>query len=309
MIKIDLVTGFLGSGKTTFIKKYAEHLIASGNNVGILENDYGAVNVDRMMLGELEKLGCQIETIAGACDADCHKRRFKTKLIAMGMSGLDRVIVEPSGIFDVEEFFDILHEDPLDHWYEIGSVITVVDPTALEERSKLSRYILASQAASAGVIVFSKTQIVEKEDIVKKINLINSALAEFKSELRLGDEIITKPWDELNDDDYLKLQNSGYRLGDTAKLTFDSESFSSLYYMNTGLSKEEAAQTARQILSDSACGGVHRVKGFVKDGGWYELNATASQLELCPINNGQDIIIVIGENLVKGNIDKYFIKR
>ena len=43
--------------------------------------------------------------VAGACDKDCHQRRFKTKLISMGMRDFDRVLVEPSGIFDVEEFF------------------------------------------------------------------------------------------------------------------------------------------------------------------------------------------------------------
>ena len=52
MVKIDLITGFLGSGKTTFIKKYAKHLIDKGDNIGILENDYGAVNVDMMLLEE-----------------------------------------------------------------------------------------------------------------------------------------------------------------------------------------------------------------------------------------------------------------
>ena len=49
MVKIDLITGFLGSGKTTFIKKYAKYLIDNGVNIGILENDYGAVNVDMML--------------------------------------------------------------------------------------------------------------------------------------------------------------------------------------------------------------------------------------------------------------------
>lgn len=43
------------------------------------------------------------------------------------MCGYDRVIVEPSGIYDVDEFFDALREDPLDQWYEIGNVITIVD--------------------------------------------------------------------------------------------------------------------------------------------------------------------------------------
>lgn len=53
MIKIDLITGFLGSGKTTFLKQYAKYLMAQGKNIGILENDFGAVNVDMLLLQEL----------------------------------------------------------------------------------------------------------------------------------------------------------------------------------------------------------------------------------------------------------------
>ena len=114
MIIIDLITGFLGSGKTTFIKKYARYLMDQGLKIGILENDFGAVNVDMLLLQELLGEQCDLEMVSGGCDKDCHIRRFKTKLIAMGMSGYDRVIVEPSGIFDVDEFFDSLREDPLD---------------------------------------------------------------------------------------------------------------------------------------------------------------------------------------------------
>ena len=133
MIKIDLITGFLGSGKTTFIKKYASYLLKKGMNIGILENDFGAVNVDMMLLQDLMGDNCELEMVSGGCDADCHRRRFKTKLIAMGMCGYDRVIVEPSGIFDVDEFFDALHEEPLDKWYEIGNVIAIVDAKLAED--------------------------------------------------------------------------------------------------------------------------------------------------------------------------------
>ena len=105
MIKIDLITGFLGSGKTTFIRKYVKHLTDKGLKIGILENDYGAVNVDAMLLQDILGDKCELEMVAGGCDADCHKRRFKTKLIAMGMQGFDRVLVEPSGVFDMDEFF------------------------------------------------------------------------------------------------------------------------------------------------------------------------------------------------------------
>lgn len=310
MIKADLITGFLGSGKTTFLKKYAEHLMRSGEKIGILENDYGAVNVDMMLLSELEKAGCQLETIAGACDYDCHKRRFKTKMIALGMSGLSRVIIEPSGIFDVDEFFDILHEEPLDKWFDTGSVITVIDPTADDDGSRQSEYLLASQTAGAGAVVLSKTQLVSEKAIEDKISRVNSALKKFNSKLELKtDDIITKPWDELGDSDFEQIKNSGYRLCDTIKLPPDEETYSSLYFMNTGIDEAEAETIAQKILSDKNCGSVHRVKGFVKNNGWYELNATAAQTEIKPIDNGQDILIVIGENLVEENIKKYFNKQ
>ena len=65
MVKIDLITGFLGAGKTTFLKKYAEYLIAKGQNIGILENDFGAVNVDMMLLQDLMGDNCELEMVSG----------------------------------------------------------------------------------------------------------------------------------------------------------------------------------------------------------------------------------------------------
>lgn len=67
MVKIDLITGFLGAGKTTFLKKYAEYLIAKGQNIGILENDFGAVNVDMMLLQDLMGDNCELEMVSGGC--------------------------------------------------------------------------------------------------------------------------------------------------------------------------------------------------------------------------------------------------
>ena len=77
MVKVDLITGFLGSGKTTFIKKYAAWLMSQGQNIGILENDFGAVNVDMMLLHDLEGENCELEMVSGGCDADCHRSQWE----------------------------------------------------------------------------------------------------------------------------------------------------------------------------------------------------------------------------------------
>ena len=306
MIKIDLITGFLGSGKTTFLKKYVRYLLRKGQRPGILVNDYGAVNVDTMLLSELEEENCLIESVAGACDRDCHQRRFKTKLIALAMSGCDRVLIEPSGVFDVDEFFDSLYEEPLDRWYEIGSVIAVADVNMSGELSAGAGYILSSQACVAGILVVSKTQLAGSGAAEDTVALINALLQAHGSRRRFADDVITKPWDELNDADFERIESCGYHSPDFTKLVNTDESgFKSLYFMKTGLSADELEKTVPSLFDSPECGRVFRVKGFVKsDGGWLELNASRDGTSFAPAEYGQDIIIVIGENPDKDMISK-----
>lgn len=191
MTKIDLITGFLGAGKTTFLKKYADYLLRKGMHIGILENDYGAVNVDMMLLQDLLSDQCELEMVAGGCHRDCHRRRFKSKLIAMGMCGYDRVLIEPSGVFDVDEFFDILHEEPLDAWYEIGNVIAVVDAKMPADLSEDAEYLLASEAANAGCVVMSKTQEASGPEIAAVLSHLNQALEKIHCQRRFSADILT----------------------------------------------------------------------------------------------------------------------
>ncbi len=308
MIRADLVTGFLGSGKTTFIKKYAAHFLAMGEKVGILENDYGAVNVDRLLLSELESDGCIIETIAGACDRDCHYRRFKTKLIALAMTGCDRVIIEPSGIFDTEEFFDVLREEPLDRLYEPGAVITVVDAALQIELSDSARYLLACQCAAAGRIVFSRTQLCSAEQTERTKQRIADILSDAGSKrVLLADEITETDFDRLSADELQEISRSGCRTDSIPKKSGDEKSFGTLYFMNTGLTEQTAFDGIHSLLKSEDGKAVLRVKGFVKSkDGWSEINATRDAVNISPCADGQDVIIVIGEGLCKERIRSYF---
>lgn len=305
MIKVDLITGFLGSGKTTFIKKYADYLIRQGNKIGILENDFGAVNVDMMLLQELQGDSCCIETVAGACDADCHKRRFKTKLIAFGMGGYDRILIEPSGIFDVDEFFDVLYEEPLDRWYESGSVIAIVDAKLENNLSEQSEYLLASQTANAGRIILSKTQNASSDEISDTVNHINNSLKKFRCKRQLQDEITVKDWNDFTDEDFKSISESGYVSENYVKVLSEDNGYSSYYYLNVKMTVETLRENVRKIFD--TCSGVFRIKGFILDNGnWFEINATHNNIEVNPIENGQEIIIVIGENMDKSKVGMYF---
>ena len=311
MVKIDLVTGFLGSGKTTFIKKYAKYLMEQGKNIGILENDFGAVNVDMMLLQDIAGENCTLEMVAGGCDKDCHRRRFRTKLIAMGMCGYDRVLIEPSGIFDMDEFFDALHESPLDRWYEIGNVITIVDAKLEENLSEEAEFILASEAANAGIVLLSKVQDATPQEIERTTEHLNRAMEFVHCNRRFGKEIFAKSWDEFSDNDFKRILSAGYIGTDYEKKDISEEdAFQSLYFMNVTLPVEKLKEIVKNLLADKECGHVFRIKGFmqIKPDKWIELNATHQNITLQPIEKGQEIFIVIGEKLNKERIQKYWEK-
>ena len=305
MIKIDLITGFLGSGKTTFIKKYARYLMDKGLNIGILENDYGAINVDMMLLKDLEGDHCELEMVSGGCDADCHRRRFKTKLIAIGMCGYDRVIVEPSGIFDMDEFFDILREEPLDQWYEIGSVIAVVDVGLDCGQSEAADYLLASEAAGAGCIVLSKVKNVSAEQTEAVKAHLEQAMKKVGCRRSLFGHIIASDWEQFTEEDYQRLMNCGYEPASYRK-TDAAAAFDSLFFMNLELTAEELKERTARLFEEPGCGHILRVKGFVKaeDGRWLELNATRREQTLAVSPDGQEVLIVIGEQLSKETIGR-----
>ncbi len=311
VIKLDLITGFLGSGKTTFIKQYAEHLISKGQRIAILENDYGAINVDMMLLKELEGKNCDLEMVVGGNDYDCHKRRFKSKLIALGMLGYDRVIIEPSGIYDVDEFFDVLHEDPIDRWYEIGSVLSVIDGNLEENLSDESNYLLVSQIADAGKIILSKTQLATEEEIQSTIDHLQRALTQFRCNRVLTREkdLLIRDWSALDDDDFASVMNAGVSYHDHIKLpVMDNNDFDSLFYMNAEITAEEIQESIRLLMADKTVGDILRIKGFLKNvsGQWFEVNATKQQFSLTPIQEGQEVIIVIGESLNRETVGSYW---
>lgn len=313
MVTIDLITGFLGSGKTTFMKEYARYLMDCGYRIGILENDYGAVNVDMLLLQELMGEKCELEMVSGGCDRDCHRRRFQTKLIAMGMCGYDRVLVEPSGIYDVDEFFDVLQEEPLSSWYRIGNVIAIVDAGAVPDLSRESDYLLASEAANAGIVLLSKAAHVKENDIEAVRDHLNRALEQIFCKRKIRrEEIVSKDWKLLTAADWKQIISCGYRPESWRKENVEESGvFSSLYFMNRKLTKAALMEATQQILNDPDCGQVHRVKGFIRtaEEGWLELNAAAGQCQISPIETGQEILIAIGEKLNEKKIDQYLQKK
>lgn len=310
MPKIDLITGFLGSGKTTFIRRYAEYLISGGERVGILENDLGAVNVDTMLLEDLESDDCGLEMIVGGCcrEPAAHRQRFASKLIAMRMDGYDRVIVEPSGIYDVDEFFDVLRDEPLDGWYEIGNVIALADADLEEELSPEAEYILGSQLACAGKILVTRSDKAKPGQLEMVRAHLARALGSVRCGRRLSDEdIIFCELPCLTDEQLGQISCCGYLAESFEKVIFDAgHAFDSLFFMHPRVTACGINAAVRQIFADDACGHVMRIKGFLRQGdSWVQINAAPGTIDTEPINDGQEIIIVIGQGLDEERIGAY----
>lgn len=305
MTRIDLITGFLGSGKTTFLKKYVKYLISKGERICILENDYGAINVDMMLLQEFNNI-CDMEMVAGGCDFDCHKRRFKTKLIAMGMKGYDRVIIEPSGIFDTDEFFDTLYEEPLDSWYEIGSVISILDPAVKNNISAESEYVLINQISSSGKIIISKTDEYNDNEIDDTINYLNCLMTKYNMHLDKN-IILRKHYDDYTEEDYEAIKRASYRSEAHEKMNImEVNKYSSIYFMNTGFKLDELKAKANILFNDQSFGNIMRIKGFLKDNDkWLEFNMTKEILNVNELSNGQDVVIIIGEGISEAKIKEF----
>ena len=313
MPKIDLITGFLGSGKTTFIRRYAKYLLSRGERVCILENDYGSINVDALLLNDLLGDNCDLEMVtAPVGDYDCHRRRYKTKLITLGMLGYTRVIVEPSGIYDVDEFFDVLHDDPIDRLYEPGSVLAIVDARLPEKLSDESEYMLVSQTADAGRIILSRTEDASPEEIRGAVAHLNRAMERFKCRRRFtlpeneapadgnGTDasarsakvqwpdphsvVVLKDWKNFTDEDLGALADAGILLSSHVKMPLeDGNDFDSLFSYNVHMTAAQLRETVKKMFDDKKCGHIMRIKGFIqasqaglKEGFSVETSETAS---------------------------------
>lgn len=306
MVQVDLITGFLGAGKTTFLRRYAAWWAGQGVKVCVLENDFGAETWTPCSCRTSRRRAWSWRPSAAA-RRDTPQRRMRTKLISMAMRGFERVIVEPSGIFDVDEFFDVLRDEPLDRWYRLGNVIAIVDALLPEELSPQAEYILASESAWAGSVLLSRCQLASDAQKQGAEAHLARALEACKCSRKFGpEEIIAKDWADLTGDDMARIAKCGFRQASCEKLHFDAhDAFTSAYFLELGLPRAQLEKNIPSLFTDPACGNVLRVKGFVEDDGrWYELNAAADGLTAAPIPQGQQVLIVIGEGLDKARLEE-----
>ena len=186
MTKIDIISGFLGAGKTTLIKK----LIADafkGEQIVLIENEFGEIGIDG---GFLKDAGIQITEMNSGCICCSLVGDFGTALReVIETHSPDRIIIEPSGVGKLSDVIKAvlnLHINDI----VLNSTATVVDCTKAKMYMKNFGEFFNNQIESAGAIILSRTQLAKDgvvDDCVARIREHNSEA-----------QIVTTPWDDID---------------------------------------------------------------------------------------------------------------
>ena len=193
MTQIDIVSGFLGAGKTTLIKKLLKEAL-NGQKVVLIENEFGEIGVDG---GFLKEAGIEIKEMNSGCICCSLVGDFGTSLKeVMTTYAPERILIEPSGVGKLSDVMKAVQDVDMGENVVLNSAVAVVDASKCKMYIKNFGEFFINQIAHAGTIILSRTQNISEEKLEKAIALIR--------EHNEKATIITTPWDKLDGVDILK---------------------------------------------------------------------------------------------------------
>ena len=322
-MKIQIVSGFLGAGKTTFINKY---ISGSKDRTVIIENEFGEVGLDRKLI----KGDIPVKEINSGCICCSLASDFREgiKEIITNFSP-DRIIIEPSGIAQLSDILRVCDSLNREYTLEIEDRIVIVDACCFYECLESFGAFYTDQLENAGVVMFSNIDRVkndELEKIILEIGKLNPTCTIFREDWRkLDSELLESVLSEARkniiekkDNSYISKTSSG-RKHTTAKNVFESISLSNI----RGFSASDM-----DILKEKICKGdfgeVVRAKGIIpvtpdapdRISDYWHFDSRISSFEFRQINirefsnvdfnHEKGSVIMIGRNLEKDSIKKYF---
>lgn len=194
MTKIDIVSGFLGAGKTTFIKKMLEEVF-QGQKLVLIENEFGEVGIDG---GFLKDAGIEITEMNSGCICCSLVGDFGKNLNeVIEKFHPDRILIEPSGVGKLSDVMKSVMDVEKTHDVALNGLITVVNATKASKQMKAFGEFFNNQIEYATTIILSRSQNATPQQLelcVKQMQALNSKAA-----------IITTPWDQISGEAMLKV--------------------------------------------------------------------------------------------------------
>ena len=306
--KVDIVSGFLGAGKTTLIKKIiTEGYI--GENIVVVENEFGKVNIDGKIL---KNTGVIVKEITAGCICCSLTEDFISSIIKIReMFNPDRIMVEPTGVAKLSEILHICEDKK---FIEVNNVITVIDVKRFELSISYSKEFIDNQIRTTKSIILSKTAGIEERVIQNVINYIkkinNTAnIVNLQWDKVTGKEIIEavgKRYENVNSRNRLGRVVGGRIYKSNLSRKFDTWEFET----NKSF-KRERIESIFQRLDNKRCyGKIIRAKGILqeKEGHWLRFDFVPGDITFGEYDKGIiGSVCIIGINLNKDNISKLFV--
>ena len=188
MTKIDIISGFLGAGKTTLIKKLLAEAFP-GEKLVLIENEFGEISIDG---GFLKESGVQISEMSSGCICCSLVGDFNQALRDVAdRFHPDRILIEPSGVGKLSDVIVAVENTAADApELKLNSFVTVVDAAKVKVYMKNFGEFYNNQVESAGAIVLSRTQKVSQEKLEAAVAMLR--------EKNPSAAILTTPWDQLD---------------------------------------------------------------------------------------------------------------
>ena len=187
MTKIDIVSGFLGAGKTTLIKKLISEAFA-GEKIVLIENEFGEIGIDG---GFLKDAGIEITEMNSGCICCSLVGDFGTALKKVLVDyAPDRIMIEPSGVGKLSDVIQAVRGVAEETELELDSFVTVADATKSKMYMKNFGEFFNNQIESASTIILSRTQKMPQD----KLEAVVALLKEHNEKAT----VITTPWDEID---------------------------------------------------------------------------------------------------------------
>ena len=188
MTKIDIVSGFLGAGKTTLIKKMLSEAY-QGEKLVLIENEFGEISIDG---GFLKDAGVQISEMSSGCICCSLVGDFGRALVDVQKQfSPDRILIEPSGVGKLSDVILAVENTVKDvPEMKLNSFVTVADASKVKVYMKNFGEFYNNQIETAGTIILSRTQKVSPEKLEAAVALLR--------EKNRDAAIITTPWDQLD---------------------------------------------------------------------------------------------------------------
>ena len=193
MTKIDIVSGFLGAGKTTLIKKLLKEALAD-TKVVLIENEFGEIGIDG---GFLKEAGIEIKEMNSGCICCSLVGDFGASLReVLDTYAPERVLIEPSGVGKLSDVMKAVQDAMADRDVELNSAVAVVDACKCKMYIKNFGEFFVNQIEHAGTVILSRTDKLKEEKLTACVQMIREHNAKAT--------IITTPWDALEGKDILE---------------------------------------------------------------------------------------------------------